>query len=204
MAAGRTKIACAITFLTTAAIACDDIRRPSSIIAGPAVPSPIPLTTPYVWDTREQLAVWIDNDVSRGHLELVGDGEGAFIRIAHDDLSWVLRGPDITPAAANARGLTIRYRWQQDSDVAARYASTITLTVYFETTVPDPPPDSQPAAYRSLTPKSDWSILSFSPPPPMALTSGVRYVYLHSYSVNRGVLDIDRIELVQQQSLGRY
>ena len=204
MAAGRTKIACAIAFLTMAAVACDDVRRPSSIIAGPAVPSPIPLTAPYVWDTREQLAVWIENDVSRGHLELVGDSEGAFIRIAHDDLSWVLRGPDITPAATNARGLLIRYRWHQDPAVASRYAASLGITVYFETTAPNPGATSQPAAFLTLTPLSDWADAHLAPPPPMSLTSGVRYAYLHSYTVNRGVLDIDRIELVQQQSLGRY
>ena len=56
----------------------------------------------------------------------------------------------------------------------------------------------------TLTPQNNWSVLSFSPPPLSSVASGVRYAYLHSYSVNRGVLDIDRIELVQEQSLGRY
>ena len=62
------------------------------VIPGPTVPSTVPTTTPYVWDTHEELAVWVQNEVARGSLTLEGSGNGAFIRIDRADRPWVLRG----------------------------------------------------------------------------------------------------------------
>ena len=48
------------------------------IIAGPSVPSPVPLHAPYVWDTREELAAWIENAVSHGSFSIDdADSNGA-------------------------------------------------------------------------------------------------------------------------------
>ena len=49
--------------------------------------------TPYVWDTREELANWIENSVARGPLLLDGTGLDAVITNNRADQAWVARGP---------------------------------------------------------------------------------------------------------------
>ena len=52
------------------------------MIPGPPVPNPMPTASSYVWDTRDELVIWVENPVAVGSLALEGDGAGAFIRIA--------------------------------------------------------------------------------------------------------------------------
>ena len=79
------------------------------VMPGPGVPSPLPANAPYVWDTREELDIWVHNPVTRRPvpISLVGDGREAVIRIEPKRGldGWVLRGPDF---ATPARRPTIR------------------------------------------------------------------------------------------------
>ena len=74
---------------------CRAGERPASyVIAGPSVLA-LPTLVPDVWDAREELAIWIENEVARGSLALEGTGTGAFIRIERGDQPWLTRGPDL-------------------------------------------------------------------------------------------------------------
>jgi hypothetical protein len=184
--------------LALLAAGCDIGTRPSAvIIPGPAVPNPLPTATPYVWDTRDELAVWIENAVSRGSFSLEGSGAGGFIRIDRPEREWVLRGPDLAPAATGVRTFRLRYRWRPDPSLSPTAARTIRTEARLETTSPLPDYlNGQAMTSATLEPQTDWTDVTF--------TSGqitapldVLYGYLHSYGANRGVLDIDRLELVR-------
>jgi hypothetical protein len=169
------------------------------VIPGPSVPSPVPTNPPYVWDTREELDIWVNNPVTRGPvpISLVGAGLDAFIRIEpkRGVDGWVLRGPDLTTPARKVRGLRLWYRWQLDPGLSAGAARTFWIAVIFEAVNPPVPPQ-QPAAYAQLQPAAEWTEAnvhpgSFSDP------LDVNYLYFHQSSSNAGVFEIDRIELVQ-------
>jgi hypothetical protein len=171
---------------------------PAFVIPGPTVPSPLPTTAPYVWDSEEELSIWMNNSVTRGSLALVSDGAAAFIRIDRADREWVLRGPDLTPAVGAVRTLRIRYRWRPDPALSASAARTARLTTYFQTPGPvvSYDPIAQAAAIIELQPADDWTDVAFIPgqyKPPIEIT----YCYLHSLGANRGVIEIDRLELVR-------
>ena len=173
-------------------------RPPAFVIPGPAVPSPLPTAPPYVWDTHDELAIWMNNSVARGSLALEGSGVGAFIRIDRADREWLLRGPDLTPPAAGVRTLSIRYRWRPDPDLQPGAARTALVTAHFQTTGPvvGYDPNAQGAASSNLEPRSDWTDVALVPgqfKPPIE----VEFCYLHSFGANRGVLEVDRIELVR-------
>jgi len=180
-------------------VGCDVGTRPDSfVITGPSVPSPVPTNAPYVWDTTENLAIWVNNPVTKGNPVLDVHGSDASIRIDPADKEWVLRGPDLVPAATGVQTLRIRYKWQPDPSLPANASRTMLVTAYFQTVAPIGwlDPNDQAAAVISLQPQQDWTEVRFSPnqyTPPI----DVRYCYLHSRGGNRGVLEIDRIELVQ-------
>jgi hypothetical protein len=185
-----------VALLTTG---CEVGERPSSyVIPGPTVPSPLPTLAPCVWDTREELAIWVNNPVARGSLALEESGPEAFIRIDRADREWVIRGPDLTPPAVGVRTLLIRYRWQPDAGLPATAARTAYTTAYFQTTTSIHwfDPSAQAAANVDLQPRDDWTDIAFVPgqfTPPI----DVQYCYLRSGGANRGVIEIDRIELVR-------
>ena len=184
--------------LTTLTMACEGATRPSAIvIPGPAVPNPQPTAVPYVWDTRDELAIWVENPVALGPLELDGDGSSDFIRVAQAEREWTLRGPDLTPAATGVHTLRLRYRWRPDAALSPVASRTLRVTAYFETTAPlQPYYYGQGAATTELTPQDHWTDSNLIPgqfTPPI----DVRYCYLHAFGANRGVLEIDRIELVR-------
>ena len=57
-------------------------------------------------------------------------------------------------------------------------------------------PNAQGAASSNLEPRSDWTDVALVPgqfKPPIE----VEFCYLHSFGANRGVLEVDRIELVR-------
>jgi hypothetical protein len=173
--------------------------QPFVVVPGPAVPSPVPTAAPYVWDTRDELDIWVNNPVSGGPVpvSLVGDGPDAVIRIVPKlglD-GWTLRGPDFTLPARGIRGIRIWYRWQPDPTLPKGAALTFSLSVSFEATNPPYPP-GQSESFAQLDPASEpteASIPSVSFRNPL----DVKYVYFHQSSSNPGVFEIDRIELVQ-------
>jgi hypothetical protein len=154
-------------------------RSPGVVVPGPTVPSPFPTTPPYVWDTAEELSIWMNNPVARGSLTLEGSGTDAFIRIDRADREWVLRGPDLEPAAEGVRTLSIRYRWRPDPSLPPTASLTAWVNAYFQMTTP--------------AVNQDPLVLQGQFKPPI----GVEYCYVHSFGANRGVLEIDRIELVR-------
>ncbi len=181
---------------------CDTGRPSAFVIPGPAVPSPLPTAPPYVWDTRDELAIWMSNPVARGSLALEGSGVDAFIRIDRADREWLLRGPDLAPPANGVRTLSIRYRWRPDPDLPPAASLTALVTAHFQTTGPvvGYDPNAQGAASGTLEPRGDWTDIALIPgqfKPPIE----VEFCYLHSFGANRGVLEVDRIELVRNQSL---
>lgn len=188
-----------LVLVAIAGTACNTGGRPSSyVIDGPTVPSTLTTVVPFVWDSRDELDVWVHNAVSRGSVAIVGSGSEAVIRIDRADQEWVLRGPDLTPPAPEVRTLLIRYRWQLDPALPATAARTLHATAYFQTTTPIHwfDPNAQAAAHGDLQPQNEWTEIRFVPgqyTPPIE----VRYCYLHSFGANRGVLEIDRIELAR-------
>jgi hypothetical protein len=94
-------------------VACET-KQPLQWIAGPSV-LPVPTTRLYNWDSRDELAIWINNPVSQGSFSLQGEGPGEFIRVRMSaDEQVVLRGPDLIPPVAALRGVRLRYRWIAD------------------------------------------------------------------------------------------
>ena len=174
-------------------------RPPGVVVPGPTVPSPFPTTPPYVWDTADELSIWTNNSVARGSLTLEGSGTDAFIRIERADLDWLLRGPDLEPAADGIRTVSIRYRWRPDSDIPPSEGLTTRVSAHFETTTPavNQDPTAQPHVSSNLPPRDDWTDIALLPQGQFKPPIGVEYCYLHSYGAKRGVLEIDRIELVK-------
>jgi hypothetical protein len=168
------------------------------VIPGPTVPSPIPTVLPYVWDTDEELRVWTNNAVTRGPvpISLVGSGTDAFIRLEPRSGvdGWVLRGPDLIPPALAVRTIRIWYRWRLDPSVPRGAVQTFLMIASFEVVNPPMAPQ-QPTAHAELQPASDWTPADLTPGSFRNLLD-IKYVYLHQSSANRGVFEIDRLELL--------
>ena len=176
-----------------------DIGQPAPfVIPGPTVPSPVPAVAPYIWDTRDELAIWIENPVARGPFTLEGSGREAFIRIDRTNIEWVLRGPDLQPAAEGVRTVSIRYRWRPDPGLAPTDVLSARVSAHLQTTTPvvDHDPIQQAHVSSNLPPRNDWTDIALLPQEQFKPPIGVRYCYLHSFDANRGVLEIDRIELI--------
>lgn len=191
----RISALCAVACL---AAGCEVGNRSEYVIPGPTVPSRVATLEPLVWDTHDELANWVENDVAKGPLAIDGSGAAAVIKITRADQAWVVRGPDFVPAVTDVRTLRLRYRWRPDSTLPATATQTSYLTASFETTRPvlafDP--TAQAAAYATLGATDNWTSIDFRPgqfTPPIE----VRYCYIHSLGANRGVLEIDRIELMR-------
>jgi hypothetical protein len=174
-------------------------RPPGVIVPGPTVPSPFPTEAPYVWDTADELSIWLNNPVARGSLALEGSGTGAFIRIDRTDRDWLLRGPDLEPAAAGVRTVSIRYRWRPDPSLPTTEVQSTRVSAHFETLTPAVSADPTAQAHMSsnLPPRGDWTQITLLPQGQFKPPTDVKYCYLQSYGANRGVLEIDRIELVR-------
>ena len=174
-------------------------RPPGVIVPGPAVPSPFPTAAPYVWDTADELSIWMNNPVARGSLVLEGSGADAFIRIDRTDRDWLLRGPDLAPAAEGVRTVSVRYRWRPDAGLPPTEVKTTLVIARFETLTPavSGDPDAQAIMSSNLPPRGDWTDIALLPQGQFKPPTGVKYCYLQSYGANLGVLEIDRIELVR-------
>jgi hypothetical protein len=169
------------------------------VMPGPSVPSPLPATAPYVWDTREELDIWVHNPVTRGPapISLVGDGRDAIIRIEPKrglEGLCMLRGPDFATPARHVSGLRLSYRWRPDPTLGPGASLIVTITASFEA-INGPRPPEQPTAGARLEPAADWTDASVRPGS-FRDPLDVEYLYLQ-FSANPGVFEIDRIELVQ-------
>ena len=178
--------------------ACESEDRPGAfVIPGPTVPSSLPTGTPYVWDSREELAIWVENSVSKGPLTIAGSGNAAVIRIDRTEMPWTLRGPDLSPAATDVRTVEIRYRWVPDASLPPSASRTIMVLAHFETTAKLAQHYyNQAAAWATFEPREELSEISFRPgyyTPPI----DARYIYFNCFGANRGVLEIDRIAIVR-------
>ena len=169
------------------------------IVAGPSVPSPVPLHAPYVWDTPEELRVWTDNAVSRGSFSIDSDDSNGAITIQFagssggplrgPDFPLLLRGPDIDPPAKAIRAFRIRYQWLTELPVSF-YAS---FFVAVEATNA-PSVGVQPRNSKSLQPGPGWKELEVASYASAPLD--VRYAYFWVAPLPKGVLKIDTIALV--------
>jgi hypothetical protein len=190
------RLALLVVLTTTLTASCESDGRPGAyVIPGPTVPSSLPTQTPYVWDSREELAVWVNNGVSNGSFTIDGSGNAAVIRVNEPNAQWTLRGPDLSPSPTDVRTVEIRYRWVPDASLSPSASRTLLVAAYFEpaTRLPD---FLQPAAWATFEPREQLSEIAFKPgqfTPPI----DVRYVYFNCFGGNRGVLDIDRISLIR-------
>ncbi len=183
---------------------CESRGPAAHIIAGPAVPSPVPLSAPFVWDTQEQLAVWTENSVSRGSFWIDNDGADGTIAIevpvsAPAAVGVLLRGPDFEPPVRALRTVQLRYKWLPTSG-----SSSLGLRAIFQPVVNDS--GYQSTANASLKAGTEWQYADVGPiyqlsghAPGTIGTPDVRYVYftMASGSSVGGLLKIDSISLVQ-------
>jgi hypothetical protein len=163
------------------------------IIPGPSVPSPVPLHAPYIWDTREELVVWIENTVSRGSFSIDDADSNGAITVQFMGASGqaggrlVLRGPDVVPPAPSIRAVRIRYQWLVDSPSSLSLPLSVTAVAANAPSV-----DFQPRHFQ-LKAGPGWKEIEVRDWGPEPLD--VRYVYFSAYA-NAGVLKIDAIALV--------
>src|SRR5207247_1721430 len=156
---------------------------------------------PYVWDTREELDIWVNNPVTRmpNPPTIVGEGRDAFIRmeLKAGPRSGILRGPDLTAPARGVQGLRIWYRWRPDPKLPVDLKD-LQLRVSFDA-INSPVPLVQPAADAKLPPASERTLADFRPRffpgDPRDVNLDVNYVYFDDFSPVIGVLELDRLEL---------
>ena len=174
-------------------------RPPGVTVLGPAGPSPVPTVAPYVGDTADELSIWVNNPVARGSLALEGSGPDAFIKIERTDRDWLLRGPDLEPAAQAVQTVRLRFRWRPDPGSPPPEVQTTRVSARFETLRPavSGDPAAQAHVSSNLPPSGDWTEIALLPQGQFKPPADVKYCYLQSYGANLGVLEIDRIELVR-------
>ena len=193
---GRLVVLIVLTMTVTAACESDD-HPGAYVIAGPTVPSSLPTQTPYVWDSPEELSMWVNNGVSKGSFTIDGSGNAAVIRVDRPDAPWTLRGPDLSPVPTDVRTVEIRYRWIPDASLSPSASRTLLVSAYFETTATLPEYyNNQAVAWATFEAREDLSEIAFRPgqyTPPI----DARYIYFNSYGGNRGVLEIDRIAVLR-------
>jgi hypothetical protein len=175
---------------------CDHEVRGSFVIPGPTVPSSIPTAAPFVWDSRDELDVWVHNAVSRGSMTLEGSGPDAFVRLDRPDQEWVLRGPDLSPPATAIRTARLRYRWRLDPTLSAGASRTAYVTVHFDAPGLPEYQNGQASVTVPLQPSDVFTDGSFTLGQYFQALD-VRYVYVSCSGTNRGVFEIDRIEIVR-------
>jgi hypothetical protein len=161
-------------------------------IPGPTVPSPLPTLAPYLWDTREELDIWTNNAVSHGPISVEGTGREAVIRVETGSAEWVLRGPDLDPPASAVQTVRLRARWTRARPMNQPSSAGVNAHVW------QPGSPVWPSWWSMSVPSSpDWVDIQFGGRN-VTPQSAVGFVNLyHSADDNKGILEIDRIELVQ-------
>jgi hypothetical protein len=201
--------ALAVTAIALATIACST-GEPGDpyVIPGPTGPTPVSTQVPYVWDSRDELSIWVDNKVSRGPISMSGDGRDAAIRIESgpptfslentNSVQWVLRGPDFDAPVMGIRAVSIRYTWTPAIRNSTVPVAIPDMTAAFE--LPHGRPGGLQTTLSSATVReqSGEMVLEDRYTQPF----DARYVYLYSTGGNRGVLEIDSIALVREPGTG--
>jgi hypothetical protein len=181
---------CCLTACAPGMAGCElDNAAVPRVIPGPSVPSPVALRTPYAWDAGEELAVWIENSVSRGSFSIDRDDSNGAIAIHLAGTPgglMILRGPNVDPPADAVRAVRIRYQW-----FPATPSHSFSLSVAFEA-INAPNPD-QPRASATLRAGPGWQEIELA----ASMLLDVRYVYFWSYTQVAGLLKIDAITLVR-------
>ena len=185
-----------LSLAIAATAGCGHDERGSFVIPGPTVPSSLPTAAPFVWDSRDELDVWVHNAVSRGSMTVEGSGPDAFVRLDQPDKEWVLRGPDLSPPAPGIRTARLRYRWRLDPTLSAGASRTAYVTVHFDALGLPDYQHGQASTTVPLQPSDAFTDASFTLGPYLPALD-VRYVYVSCSGTNRGVFEIDRLELVR-------
>jgi hypothetical protein len=186
----------ALVIVTAAATGCGDVPGPV-VIPGPTAPSRVTTDQPLVWDSREELLEWVANGVTRGPITVEGDGAAAFIRVKLDLSDYVMRGPDLVPAAAGVRGARIRARLRHDRSRPAQTGQTEEFHLYFEVSDPDVP-NTQSSMQVNVPPGEEWIDLELKPALYCCLHPlTVKYVYVPFRSTSPATMEIDRLELTK-------
>jgi hypothetical protein len=107
----RRSLAFLLVLLATSA--CKLSTTPT-VTAKEIVPA-IVTVRPDIWDTREELSAWVNNQTSQGSTTVVGTGTDAVIQVNITQTDALLRGPDFDPPATIAAG-RVRYRWLDPSE----------------------------------------------------------------------------------------
>ncbi len=201
----RPSLLSAIVLVGTVTLTACETRPAGSpyVIPGPTGPSQVATETPYVWDTHDELAVWLDSKVSRGPVSVSGEGRSAVLRIetggptpTNPDgsrIAWVLRGPDFETPLTGVRAVRIRYVWTPALRSASIPVAIPDIYATFEVMAPRIGLDQMTLSANTAGEASGEMVLEDRHGSPFA----ARYVYLHSDGGNRGVLEIDSIALVR-------
>jgi hypothetical protein len=90
---------------------CETSPVAPTYVPGPPVPS-VPTAAPYVWDSADELASWV-NVVSSDAARVVVEDGSAFLRITIPARAYGLpvRSPDLDPPCVGLRNVRLRYRW---------------------------------------------------------------------------------------------
>ena len=167
------------------------------VIPGPAAPSRVTTARPLVWDSREELADWTMNAVTRGSVTLEGEGRDAFVRVVLGFNGAVLRGPDLAPPVPGVRGARVRVRLRHDRPRAPGSVQTERFELRYEVESPAKMLE-QPSMYVNVEPSDDWRELSLRPGLFCCLSPlTVRYGYVSFGSTSPATMEIDWIELTQ-------
>lgn len=102
--------AVAVVLSVGALSACETSPPAPSVIPGPFVPA-VATAVPGVWDSRDELAPWVDNGATTGPATVAGDGTAAVIQVRVGEGGAALHGPDLDPSLATVVSGRIRYRW---------------------------------------------------------------------------------------------
>ena len=199
----RRRSVLAVAVLTTIACTTGEPDAPY-VIPGPTGPTPVSTRMPHVWDSRDELSIWIDNKVSRGPISIIGEGPDAAIRIEIGppmfslengrSLQWVLRGPDFDEPVTGVRAVRIRYTWMPAIRNSTVPVAMPDISAGFE--LPEGRPGGLQVTLNSATVReqSGEMVLEDKYTVPFA----ARYFYLFSDGGNRGVLEIDSIALIRE------
>ena len=131
--------------------------------------------------------------VSHGPVSLEGAGREAVIRIATGSAEWVLRGPDLDPPARSVQTVRIRLRWTQERETRQPLSTQVSAAF-------QPPGDSfgqYNGSFSNIRASTEWTEVQLERHG-LQQAFDVRYAYFYESRDNAGVLEIDRIELVQQ------
>ena len=176
-------ISAIVVMLTLFTAGCESTTVSPTVIPPTSV-RPVPTETPNVWDSRAELAVWVDNDQARGSATLEGDAAAAAIRVDLSGGAANLRGPDFDPPLTISAA-RVRYRWLNKEPNAVLF-----VTPYLRPSVLNAYLDVPKLFYiESHLSKLPYSV-SFA-------SLDVSVAGTHGAITARSVVEVDRISPIQ-------